>query len=580
MKKTITLVLALLVFFSTFTVQASPEIAYDGVSVIVGGTVEDANPEEPVAIIVVNPTSDGLERDVTEIENANSQETYGDILEYIGIVDLDDESSFGDDGHKINLSQKLRSGICAVYINFFDKDDLVKIGTFEHINAEELAGLVQSFNDEDADYSAILTESNLDILSSVGVDGDGYASISDKERFYGILKSFIPFADGKPNENMSATLNFSVSFNEALALEELFESEDTLDILTKYNTKYWTVAIDEDDDFTTLGKEAKNAILEKVRLSENTRGKTVTESFLTLTGLSVLRDSVIVKGDVEKFILNYCDVFGLDKDEYLDDGFSDYDRADICNYILEYRDDVAEAEDVLELYNDAIESIDDDTAGGSWSSGSSGGSGGSWSSGGGSSYKPPVIEVTPKSDEKEKFPFVDVDNKNWAYTYIKRLYDDGVVSGKTSDSFCPEDMVTREEFIKIIAEALNLETGGDVSFADVKDGAWYKPYVAAAVSAGLIQGKEDGTFGVGDKLSRQDAAVILSRALTDLKSGELVFDDKDEIFPYALEAISAMVNESIITGYEDGTFKPQKHISRAESCAIICRLLDKRGGEK
>ena len=62
MKKTITLALAFLLLFSTFVVSAAPEISYDGTSVIVKGTVENANAENPVAIIIVNPAADGSER--------------------------------------------------------------------------------------------------------------------------------------------------------------------------------------------------------------------------------------------------------------------------------------------------------------------------------------------------------------------------------------------------------------------------------------------------------------------------------------------------------------------------------------
>lgn len=579
MKKTITLALAFLLLFSTFVVSAAPEISYDGTSVIVKGTVENANAENPVAIIIVNPAADGSERELSEIEGANSTEAYNGILEYVGITTLDDALSFGSEGYKINLKDGLKSGICAVYMSYMGENELVKIDSFKHINADELESLVKSFNSEDADYSLILTDSNLDLLSNIGVDKESYENISEKTAFHGILKTFAPFEEGKPNKNMSAVLNFSTSFSEALALQELAESDDTLSALAKYNTKYWSVDIDEDDDFSLLGSDTKASILTAIKTAVKsgkiTRGKGIANEFTALTGLAVLKDNVVVKGDAEDFILKYYEVFGLDKDAYLDGGLSDYDRADICSYIIENKDGVLEYDDVLSLYNDALDSLEEEDEDDSSSN--------RVSSGGGGSYRPPVVEVTEESEKEQIKPlsFNDVAITHWAYEYVSRLYNIGVVAGKDEKTFSPDASITKEEFIKLVVSALKLDISKKTSdFADVTVDAWYAPYVTAAVNAGLISGKSDGTFGIGDTLSRQDAAVILSRALASKSDTEVAFADKGDIAPYALDSIAVMNASGIINGYTDGTFKPMNSISRAESCAVLCRLLDKKGGAK
>ena len=104
--------------------------------------------------------------------------------------------------------------------------------------------------------------------------------------------------------------------------------------------------------------------------------------------------------------------------------------------------------------------------------------------------------------------------------------------------FCPADNITREEFAKIVAAAFDLgggENGSD--FIDVNKGAWYEKYINILVQSGIMLGRDEGTFGVGIPITRQDVSVICYRIAqryidTDNVS-ETVFIDNDEIAPYA-----------------------------------------------
>lgn len=577
MKKLLSIAISVLLLITAVTpALASTEVAYDGASVILSGAVEGA-PEGAVAtIIVVKPDEDGNEVDITEVLDAKSTEEYLELIEYVGIVKLDENGSFSEK-YTINLKESLPSGTCGIYVNYLGQNELVKLGDFYHINADELNALVKSFNGDDADYSALLTEDNLFILSRIGVDSEKYGSIVDKVNFGKILKSFAPFEDGKPNKDMSAALNFSVSFNEALSLQEVKESgELVMDVLGAYNGKYWTLPLDKDDDINKIPN--KTELLADIKDTDFTRGSILEKSVKEKIGLSVFEHMCNQKSDIGDFIKNYGTVFGLDVELYEDESLTDYDRVDICTYILENKDDIKDAETMADVYNDAFDSLEEDEDD-SASSGNSRPSGG----GGGSSYKPPVVEVNKETEKEQIKPltFNDVAVTHWAYDYISRLYNEGVVAGKNEKTFSPDASITKEEFIKLVVSALKLDLSEKaVDFADVNANAWYTPYVSAAVSAGLISGKSDGTFGIGDTLSRQDAAVILSRALASKSDTEVAFADKGDIAPYAEDAIAVMNASGIIKGYTDGTFKPMNSISRAESCAVLCRLLDKKGGAK
>jgi len=222
-------------------------------------------------------------------------------------------------------------------------------------------------------------------------------------------------------------------------------------------------------------------------------------------------------------------------------------------------------------------------AGSGNSSGDSGGSGGS---GGGSSsskntstgiYTPAKAEQSGTSAVNMKF--VDLDTVMWAYEAISTLSDKNIINGKSEDRFAPNDLITREEFIKLVICALDENNSeGAVNFTDVSADAWYSGYISRAYEIGIVNGFEDGSFGVGKNITRQDIAVILCNALKykdiDVQMGELGFTDNDNISGYAKESVSVLSEAGIINGYEDGSFQPQANTTRAEAAQLIFKMLN------
>lgn len=174
--------------------------------------------------------------------------------------------------------------------------------------------------------------------------------------------------------------------------------------------------------------------------------------------------------------------------------------------------------------------------------------------------------------------FVDVPKNHWANTAIEYLYQKGIVNGVGENSFNPDATLKREELIKMLVIATgNTPTVSESSFLDVDQNQWYAGYIATAKALGITNGKDNGSFGVGEALTREDAAVLCYRALgnkTSATANNLSFTDHEMISDYAKEAVAKMVGLGIINGKGDGTFAPKDYCTRAEISKILYGVLE------
>ena len=202
--------------------------------------------------------------------------------------------------------------------------------------------------------------------------------------------------------------------------------------------------------------------------------------------------------------------------------------------------------------------------------------GGSFGGGGGGGTTPAIVqppvseEPAPSETPKE---FTDVKDSHWAYSYINTLTEKKIISGYDDGTFRPDTTVKREEFIKLVAEALELSGTVDTQFSDVPSDAWYTSYVKAAISAGIINGISDTTFGAGMELTRADMALIIARALKfDGETNEEAFNDDSDIPDYAKEAVYMLKSKGILSG-NNGNYEPKRSLTRAECAKIITYLV-------
>lgn len=213
------------------------------------------------------------------------------------------------------------------------------------------------------------------------------------------------------------------------------------------------------------------------------------------------------------------------------------------------------------------------------------------SSGGGgggskpSSYSPLVLPQNPQTgteDNKESSDnntFADIESVGWAKANIENLVKKGIISMPEDKKFRPNDNVTREEFVKMIVMAFNLyDENAKCEFADAKADEWYMPYIASAAQGGIVNGNDDGSFGVGKNITRQEMAAMLSRILEKLNKSETKYEtdefaDNEEIANWAKEAVYQMKSMGIMNGIEEGRFAPEQHATRAMSARVIDILM-------
>ncbi len=175
--------------------------------------------------------------------------------------------------------------------------------------------------------------------------------------------------------------------------------------------------------------------------------------------------------------------------------------------------------------------------------------------------------------------FSDVTKKHWAMSYITELQDLGVVNGYPDGSFLPDNNITRAELCQIVAdldEYVEKPENENIEYKDVKAGSWYYDAVMELTYAGIVNGYEDGTFDPNAKITREEAAVLLSRLADFAADPELEgisFKDADKIGSWAKAGVEELTEAGIINGYPDGTFGPQRNTTRAEICAMISRIL-------
>lgn len=173
-------------------------------------------------------------------------------------------------------------------------------------------------------------------------------------------------------------------------------------------------------------------------------------------------------------------------------------------------------------------------------------------------------------------PFTDTAG-NFAENAICILYDEGVVQGRSSTLFEPSDSITRAEFLKIalLNAGLTITADSSVEYSDVDPSDWFYSYVTYATTEGFVEGYEDGEFRPNAEINRAEAMVMMMRiaevAAYDVTEGDLSFNDVNEEDWYAWAVLTASEN-GISEGYFDGTFRPNKSITRAEVAVIARRV--------
>ncbi|MFF2889120.1 S-layer homology domain-containing protein, partial [Paenibacillus sp. NPDC057967] len=165
---------------------------------------------------------------------------------------------------------------------------------------------------------------------------------------------------------------------------------------------------------------------------------------------------------------------------------------------------------------------------------------------------------------------------HWAENQIKQAVALGLVNGYPDQTFRPNQSVTRAEFIVMLVKLLQPKWSGTThEFTDQASiGSWAEHATAQALELGWVQGYDDGTFRPNQSITRAEAAVIIARALGIGKgsAASTGFADDSSIPSWAKAAIEALRLEGIIGGRGANQYMPQANITRSESIALLMRL--------
>lgn len=156
---------------------------------------------------------------------------------------------------------------------------------------------------------------------------------------------------------------------------------------------------------------------------------------------------------------------------------------------------------------------------------------------------------------------------------VAALVTAGVIGGYPDGTFGPYQDMTRLQAAILLARAMNLSySGNDPGFSDMPKGTRFFEEVAAVAAAGVINGKEGGTkFDPNGKLTRAEMAAILQRGFNLPMTDKNYFTDIDGSF--AKTHINALAETNITTGIGDNKFGPQQQITRGDFSVFLYRTL-------
>ena len=168
--------------------------------------------------------------------------------------------------------------------------------------------------------------------------------------------------------------------------------------------------------------------------------------------------------------------------------------------------------------------------------------------------------------------FSDIDEDDWYYDNVMDAADNGYISGMGDGTFNPMGSTTRAQFASMIANAMGYEADPEAPsmFRDVADDFWGKAAINFCVQNGILTGYEDGSFQPNKAITRQEAAPILRNAFELTETTDELFPDDSAIAGWAKESVYLVKAAELMKGDAGtGNFRPTSTITRAEAASIL-----------
>lgn len=170
-------------------------------------------------------------------------------------------------------------------------------------------------------------------------------------------------------------------------------------------------------------------------------------------------------------------------------------------------------------------------------------------------------------------PFTDVRAGDWFYDSVKTAYEKNVVSGLTERSFGPGATATRGQFTTMLYRMMGEPAWSEAATFEDLTQAYYRDAIYWAAEMGFVSGYSAQSFRPDRAITREELVSILYRIEGEPEPGGDLekFPDGDTVQAYAREAMAWAAQKGIVSGYEDGTLRPQNNATRAEVCALLMR---------
>lgn len=479
--------------------------------------------------------------------------------------------------YTLTLALNLAGEVVSMPFTYVGSADVEKF--FAAINEGESAEAVEEALDESYPALSVVRYSTVN-GERIALSGDDYTALTAQQKtafaqqlFTGVNGKYSDKKGSYNAENVEsfvkealllAIYNCETTTNAQIA-ESLYKYDSVIGFDSTDEKLY--ARIEDHDTFAKIVKNMANTVNNVDELAEIVRQAAAVE-LVNETAWTNLVNIVDEQNDV--FGISEDDIASLKADKSL--------REKFCKL---FNGTYYSIEDLVKAWDDSLKTAGKPTSNG-------GGGGGTTTTTpevnykeAGDAYK---NQDTLKTKKKITDYYKDMGDYAWASDAVLHLTESGVVQGYGEEMFGPSRNLTRAEFMKMLVNAIGLaDVTAKTSFTDVKEGEWYYVYVASAEKYGLATGYGNGLFGVNDPITRQDLVTLIYRA-AKLKNlpvqkysiGQINFKDKDEIAPYALEAVKGLYGAGVYLDTTNvkalDTFEPTKNASRAYAAVILDQM--------
>ena len=177
-------------------------------------------------------------------------------------------------------------------------------------------------------------------------------------------------------------------------------------------------------------------------------------------------------------------------------------------------------------------------------------------------------------DQDNKINFTDVSQDYWAYSQIQDFVKKGYIEGYGDNTFRPKEPIKRNEFVKIFNKVFGLTNKSGIVFDDTKDN-WAKDEIDIAVTNGVAQGIGANKFEPEEYITREAAVKMLANYMKiEDKNHDRIkrFPDYNEISDWARDAFEGNFEKGYIQGTDEGKLAPKNNITRAEVVTLLGRV--------